>query len=525
MNNPIQSALAEWNSARKLLAETIVSYQAACAALSNACISPLNHTLGRTGMLEAALNIIDSELGHLTEEENRLYNARMTLAKARNRSTTLVHINAFPPEILTRIFALSKTFCIHSKEFRPYDYSCACTYWRQLSINTPALWTHIDIGLDAPEALTQRSLERAGNSVIHVHIQDPGSSVSPSRLEKIKRVQLIAPHINRVRTLDMASDSDSRSFFRSMLNLWLEGSNTTPQRSLSIFQPSDLGWSGTGTDEIRIGLSERTEQALSPLSALHLQNFRFDWNNKIYHGLVDLRLWFYPDEVLISAAQLVGILTASPALQTLKLTGLRIHTPDGEEQPAPIVLPHLSVLNLVHLEDDSLSILLPLITSSAELSVGIGRTRQTHQEILAFFNRSRVTVLYLRCREVLNSDHTPSVFASLFNSLPHLHTFIARKFVITADLGHVQTFYGPSNVTFLGCTVTFEGLKSFVAEHGTQNLRLENCMIPYQTSRREELGSRIRDSLLEVYPALQCSFSDADSTKNLPCRAMFHRVP
>ncbi|KAG8691242.1 hypothetical protein FRC09_011685, partial [Ceratobasidium sp. 395] len=162
----------------------------------------------------------------------------------KDSANTTARINKIPIEILAHIFALSKKYC-----FRPHsrgdislsNITAVCKHWRQLALDTPALWTHIDIGPVTPTKLTQISLKRTKDKELHVHVYDPQPEV-PSQLEEFKEmsrkvIPMLKPHIHRVRSLDLESYAYSTNFVASVLNLWLNHGNPQIARSLFIHRP------------------------------------------------------------------------------------------------------------------------------------------------------------------------------------------------------------------------------------------------------------------------------------------------
>ncbi|KAG8790224.1 hypothetical protein FRC12_012469 [Ceratobasidium sp. 428] len=304
-------------------------------------------------------------------------------------------INTLPPEILSYVFTLSRSYCActSTEGIEFHDLAVVCTYWREIALNTTTLWTHIDVGPGTPTYLTKLLLKRTRDVPIHAHVYEPPTSLP--RLER-EASGLLAPHAHRVRTVHVESYSFNQTFIRSILNLWLGHSNNKNiLESLVIYQPYfTVRQNDEGTT---IARSERAKRTMAALTTLQLQNVSFGWNSVAYHDLVDLRLAFTPGSVSISILQLVEILSASPALATLRLEYLTIYQTEGWRQLAPIRMENLSVLNLIHMLPNCLRLLLPLIsttTSLIEISLGIAADDQIRDELVAFLVRSGVNTLY-----------------------------------------------------------------------------------------------------------------------------------
>jgi hypothetical protein len=106
----------------------------------------------------------------------------------RTVKNTFMHINVFPPEILSRVL-----------EHRDCDRDLVaathvCRYWRSTLISSPLLWTSFQFKFRPDLDRTFTYLERSKSTPIDVKI----SSHSPKDLEVLKH---LAPHIARTRSL------------------------------------------------------------------------------------------------------------------------------------------------------------------------------------------------------------------------------------------------------------------------------------------------------------------------------------
>ncbi|KAG8708465.1 hypothetical protein FRC09_001249 [Ceratobasidium sp. 395] len=421
----INFALNEWKHACALLSNTINLYVSACATLKTTCAVPVHRSSGYPE-IEEVLVTVDSNLELLELEEEKLRSTRALLTTLRNNSTTLARVNKLPQEILSHVFVLAKSHCVHDEDFGSHDPAAVCSYWRRIAMNTPNLRSHIDIGSGSPERLVRLSLDRTKDHPIHIHVHEvdtnpPGTGFA-RKAEAEKVVELLEPHIHRVRTLNFAS-----------------------------------------------------------------------------------------------------ILSASPAISTIKLGGINITGAEEWNNPGPIVLASLKVLKLFGMESHSLRIALSMVglpDSPVELSISFMGDSDMHDELMDFFRGARITTLHLRSHKA-GSGLSPACLP-----LSELHTIILEdhQWVLPLVRGSGPTssqstsLFPRLTAILLQCQIEFECLKLFVGSFGVQELRLEQCVPAY----RDDLSLDAMGSLLlGEYPRIWCYVSDAiDSTFRLPCRTV-----
>ncbi|CAE6418006.1 hypothetical protein ACGC1H_005121 [Rhizoctonia solani] len=81
-------------------------------------------------------------------------------------------VDRLPSEILSHIFLMSEALARKTRA-RTVSYntvqevaSQVCNYWRQVAINTPALWTYIHISRPLPNPLASLYIERSGSTLL-----------------------------------------------------------------------------------------------------------------------------------------------------------------------------------------------------------------------------------------------------------------------------------------------------------------------------------------------------------------------
>ncbi|KAG8781580.1 hypothetical protein FRC12_021735 [Ceratobasidium sp. 428] len=524
LGKTVDRALYEWKAARTLLSDALQSYLAASATLRAVCTSS-SHQPPEYLLVEEALTTVDSELDSLAEDAKCLFDMRISLATMRNRSTTLAQINTLPPEILAYIFELSGSSCALNYEDNLYDIMGVCAYWRGVVLHTADLWTHIDIDSRTLDRINNLLLERAKGYPIYLHVYE--AEPDEGEVTQIsKAIEVLAPYVSHACILDLKSYSWSGGFVGAVLNLWLENGTGSLSKSLIVNRPNGhqtLSLSGSSPEDKRFHASlDNAKGMLVPLSTLHLQRVKFDWNSGAYRNLIDLRLDFELSPVDISVLQLADILSSSPRLTILKLRSLEVLWAGDLRQFAPITLGYLEVfyLNCHSLHVGLLLSLITLSGTSTELGLYIQGFDQIMHPLQAFFARSKIATLYWP-----HYGHSLGSWLSISQSIPHLQTLVLdwlnmRYIEIEPPRSPSLAFSRVDCAVLLSCAVSLEGLKTLISLHGIRIFRLERCTVIQGEER--DLHD-VRSSLLEAYPELECSISDTDSTWNLPCRAMFDR--
>ncbi|KAG9111196.1 hypothetical protein FRC07_008079, partial [Ceratobasidium sp. 392] len=435
--------------------------------------------------------------------------------------------------ILTYIFKLSTVYCMRDKAAKGCCNALARVdiYWRQLALDTPELWTHIDLSPDAPNGrslydASKLQLERAKNELVHLHLYEPKQQYGSLDVEVHRLRDFLAPYAPRISALDLHSLNRSQSLIHSVLGVCIEGGFSTLQH-LRVRVPESIYHLYLN---IREPVGKKAKKHSIAIKTLHLKNAVFNWKSTIYHGLVGLRLQAAGEAHMhVSLPDLANVFARSPALVTLKLSGIVIgNWFSDQDRPPPVVLESLEVLNLVDLSPDNLRLVLYLIAqpkASARLSTGLtfyeNEPKFVYRE---FFERCHVSTLY---------HESDAEYLQLAEIPPSIDRLIVFKSDVTqqpaiGQSGSLDSSASASHhipyVTLVSCVVTPEGLVSLIADLDIQVLRLDCCLIDRLMDSEGSIHyvtEEITTSLLEVYPNLICSISDVDSTLHLLCRAMF----
>ncbi|KAG8763763.1 hypothetical protein FRC12_008414 [Ceratobasidium sp. 428] len=313
------------------------------------------------------------------------------------------------------------------------------------------------------------------------------------------------------------------------MNLWLDSGKPNLAEHLLVYRPyaSVLLSPEFSSRNLRLlSRSDNARGAVNSLKRLHLQNIKFDWDSGAYRGLVDLRLHCFCSSTSISIAQLVNILSSNPALITLKLSCLKI-TSSSDWSPTPVTLSCLQVLTLFYIDPKGLQFLLPLlILPGSSVKVGIGPTDldSISSELERFFGRNS-HVIALKLRQWKRSAFL--TWLPFLTVLPRLDNLVLDSFHmdVGSDVGvgvdNPLLSVSPRlpSILFSKCTITLEGLKMLVVEHGTSLLRLESCVVSDGSGINME---DIQTSLLGAYPELQIVISNTSSAEHLEYCRMFN---
>lgn len=297
--------------------------------------------------------------------------------------------------------------------FSPDNISPVCVRWRNLSSSTPALWTHIDLGIDQLQATNfafqaQRSLERAGQLPLYVHAE---CDRKPSDTRTL--VSLLAPYANRIISLDLYGNTlTSRSILLGLFSRPYRGS----VRHLHLYDEND-----EEPYEPRSGLflSDLLDEFLLSLSSLSLYGPSLDHNSPAFHGLTDLPVIF--SGMYVTPNQLAQILAACPEL--CSLTFLALLLAPGKPPANAANLPRLQTLDLRCTAFNDVVTITSCISPKKGLSLSLSLnmldddSRMHHLSPLSsFFKQFHIARLFL------NADHVSldPALHSLKTPLPSL---------------------------------------------------------------------------------------------------------
>lgn len=129
-------------------------------------------------------------------------------AAVRNRRelNSLSDIFSLPPELLVIIFEF---YLLQCPQQEPDDWAAlthVCSYWRDIALSTPRLWT--TIVLPAKPRFLSAKLKRSGNAILDVDVKrDPPGYEDALEREQSALLELVFEQIHRIGRLDIRCPS------------------------------------------------------------------------------------------------------------------------------------------------------------------------------------------------------------------------------------------------------------------------------------------------------------------------------
>ncbi|KAG8790712.1 hypothetical protein FRC12_011217 [Ceratobasidium sp. 428] len=373
MSNVYSEAFEAWQDARVRFKAALKVYSDACSVFRVMCSGPLVQNTTQS-MLEGVMVALDNEIPGMASDIEQVRSANWAVNLVRNKSTTLVPINILPAELLTRIF---ESLC-YSREIlgemgqllrSPWTLAWVNTYWRQLAFSNSYLWARIHMptwaklrGQPYKQARTQ--LTYARNLPLDVMLDSTKEKVAAKIMSHRATEELFCKVVPRLRSLAY-DEGDSASYsVKNVLFHWIQYGTpgTTYYLDLRLL---DKGSSPSNDLRLKIQSSstpiERIEAFFAPVQHLALHNQYIGWSSALYHGLIELDLFFYPKfDHFPTASEFAAMLSASPCLRALKLRGFGLQLQNSLDTVEPIRLDCLEVLFLGDIRSRSLHPLLPM---------------------------------------------------------------------------------------------------------------------------------------------------------------------
>ncbi|QRV89188.1 F-box-like protein [Ceratobasidium sp. AG-Ba] len=510
---------------RSHLSSAVKTYLAAPAKSTVVC----TQTDSEMQDVQAALSTMDQKLDEIVSEENPLRTARTYLTTVRNSSTTLIPFRSLPPEILSKIF-LTLNRSDSSRIGRvpnAHLVAAVSSYWRQVAINEPRLWTDVNIktsqiDCDHALALVGRSKHLPLRMYFFEPVERAGSDVwQGERHDKAKVfLEQIMP---RVESLELDSHSCSTDILNMVLGEWIQRGSIAPGKKLCIRRlgahlppgPISHEW------EIILDSFDHAESVLLSVTHLQLEQYLIPWNSKAYENLLDLQLLFHPDsQVQILVGQMAKVFSASPRLKTLKIAGLEIRNPGNSTLPMPSPLNDLDVLVLCDMLGESWTFLARLISLAACTgTLKICIEYFTHESLFSivslFINRAVKTMILSHYQ---SSAATPRFFSPILRLVPSLDTLVLAHCDYSQTLGVPAEAYqildvisemakprhDLQNLYLFSVRIDRTELKHIVSALGVRNLHFGYSESPSGETQLDSDPSSLKAELLEEFPSLVC---------------------
>ncbi|KAF8603327.1 hypothetical protein BDV93DRAFT_544782 [Ceratobasidium sp. AG-I] len=432
-----------------------------------------------------------------------------------------VTINDLPTEILCHIFMLAKVHCTLDAlsdrsvakyrsggkplpVFSPDNISPVCVYWRKLFNNTPALWTHIDLGIgqlqDANFAFhAQRSLERANQLPLYIHVEGRRTHIDP-----VTVVALLVPYANRIVSLDLCINSlASQTILVGLFNTPYRGS----VRHLCLYDEDYVvGPLEPSGSLFPLGL---LDELLLSIPSLTIHGPSLNYNSPAFRGLTDLAIVF--SDMCPTPYQLTQILVACPELRSLTL--LEVSLEPGNLPIKPANLPSLQALDLRYMRFDDVVTITSCIVPRRGLSVSLTLNMQPDYDsdvdedddgqmhdlspLSSFFKQFHVARLFLNADQITGGLDLYSALYPLAKPLPSLEELALDGALLDDDLVKgsllAERFPRLHTLHIIGATVPVDRLKAMLASLPTQVV----CF-----RWRERHSSEVLKAISEVVPSV-----------------------
>ncbi|CAE6443172.1 unnamed protein product [Rhizoctonia solani] len=519
--------VSELNEASDLLSSAIDRYMQACATILNYC--EIGSNTAKT-LLDCAL----AEIPKVSAYDEKVQQAKATIWRTRNQSPNLAPINTLPFEIMSYIFWLSWD-CSLSTEHRPNPFYPSvllrvCSRWRQITLGSHKLWSHIDVHTNwAPNLTLRRAKLFASQSAqlpLDLHIKT-GLLSSKHHKRLVDFYRSVAP---RVQSFEIHHGDDSDPFrddHQTWLDTLLSGATagTLTQVCIKSYGLQAIPVFLCTKDSIlaahrhvRVSITERhLEEILFPVTRLQLKGVYPTWASRAYHGLVELSLEaLRGSEISLKDSELATILQASPGLRVFHF-GLGLER--GDTVPPPIELNELKSLQLTSYNHSAQTSVLHMVHPGQvplELTIRVSDDvrfvfpSETWDELIDFATRSNITLLHIEQRDLYKEDSFDPL--KLFPLMPQLEALVLDGFSIGqqctdlldgyGDLSYLATLLGYDEppplhqqltlLRLIRCKIYWGDFRHASEIHPTSKLVLDRCEVDFHPSKSPDLGSVLK---------------------------------
>ncbi|KDQ13984.1 hypothetical protein BOTBODRAFT_175112 [Botryobasidium botryosum FD-172 SS1] len=277
------------------------------------------------------------EVKLLSEIRDRVVNAlhehtERQISELKQSINQLTPIYRLPNEVFLHLFKLAHY--LNPQERAAWKISQVSRAWRQIALNTPQLWSRIDV---LNETFVEACIARSADVPLEMKLEEPLRSSQPKNVAyHITRAQEAAAegcvatllsHAHRWRSLSL-----ERVAWHTFSPLLQTPAPLLEELSLSHFPIGDLS---------------SLEESWPRLRSLSLKHTFIPLTSPIYAGLVELRL--HSVKTAVKPCHLLEALKGSPLLEVLDLKELRIE-PLTNPHPPPVRLSHLRLVKIWHMQ-------------------------------------------------------------------------------------------------------------------------------------------------------------------------------
>ncbi|QRW21821.1 Ras domain-containing protein [Rhizoctonia solani] len=462
----------------------------------------------------ATLNRISSDI---TTHIQRLQVARSTVYQNSNSISSITPINTLP----------SGRGCdgnLSEAKYPPYPdvLSHVSSFWRRVAIDTPCLWTHIDIALGYPlnRGLFSRAkvyADRAGPLPLEIHIIDKKESresQNHSYRDRNNEFEFLDSASVPIKVLELdlymhTNDSHGEIYYSILEYLFarcIPGALTHYIVNMLLAIPS-----------------AQLKKLWLPISIIRLSALCPHWESIAYHGLVELHI----DQGIpkISESQLVSILRSSPKLQVFHLkNSIQLQGSVGDTNIERVLLEDLRDINIATWgEEDvySVEILRRIVPGKAPLQLAY--LGESNNALVDFCSRANVVCFYTRFWE-------SKPLLPLLNQVLHLSTLVLDGALST---GTISSLFGLGNIHdnqnnqdnaashnlknilpsttqvntlyLLGYqTFNFEEIEAVVKLYSVQRLMIYGGKLSYQTDDGRLVSRNLRNTRVKLSSINAC---------------------
>ncbi|KAG8681845.1 hypothetical protein FRC08_015365, partial [Ceratobasidium sp. 394] len=404
--NSLVEAARQWKVAQSGLFEAINAFHDACTAFE-AAADWSHKELGDCTSVEAIIREVAICLPDIKSYRQHLYSAELAVCRIFNNLTSLVPISKLPTEIFCRTLSLavSSSPCLIDKPNVSEDdekdgslgilavIQLVCSRWRHLVINTPSLWSHVDILGNHPSTgdndlfskFTRIRLRRAAGIPICLHFHQTVREYPDFRV-----ALFLQPYLHKAYSVIFSKCPVL--LVRTIIETC--SSHTVPDLNISSHIPRDLETNLLQT--MQLGWPRRT---LSRIVDLQIKSS-------------DFRLGSYrPDPLLV-------MLSSNPLIRTLRLDFMPRHSSREPQSFPRVSLPHLELLEVWGI--NSYSFLSELTPGTADLDLRLSAPWDEEDfvvELRSFSERSRIKLLTLNTI----GDTSLEYLRPCISSMPHLY--------------------------------------------------------------------------------------------------------
>ncbi|KAF8905730.1 hypothetical protein CPB84DRAFT_1771055 [Gymnopilus junonius] len=304
---------------------------------------------------EEALRLIDLELAEH-------FKSVAVLTRLRGRITNFcLPVSRLPAEVLARIFTTYQDAVMKERHARPMAWisiTHVCQHWREIAVNYPLLWTHIDFRYPRwAEEMLLRS--KPSDLVVHIDSEAQVFTSHGQDIEAFKVVQIFfQQHLTRAVEIVLTGIDDIDLFQAMVICL-----PVTPVPRLRVLTLG--GWGSPPLDADYIDTIELMEARLTntvSLTTLEVDD-AMEWDSKLLTGLIHLSVTNSLDEEFERRPSQLSFTKALGRLDTLQRLGLSyaLPRPSDEQRTSNddvnVALPNLQKVKLT----DTVSLVLDFL--------------------------------------------------------------------------------------------------------------------------------------------------------------------